>query len=223
MQIFTSSIGKKIVMAVSGLSMVSFACIHLLGNLTIFGGLDGGINAYAHHLHSMPWPIIVAFRAGLLSLFMLHVCFGISLAMDNSSARQAYAVKATRKTTFASETMIWTGLLLLAFIVFHLLHFTFQTVCPATAAKANLIAGMPDVKGMLYAAYKGSVVTLVYVAAMVVLFLHVSHGFQSVFQTLGLNNSKTMPVMLKAGTFVALVFLLGFASIPLTIFSNILK
>jgi len=223
MQIFTSSIGKKIVMAVSGLSMVSFACIHLLGNLTIFGGLDGGINAYAHHLHSMPWPVIVAFRAGLLSLFMLHVCFGISLAMDNSSARQPYAIKAGRKTTFASETMIWTGLLLLTFIVFHLLHFTFQTISPATAAKANLLGVVPDVQGMLYAAFKGSVVTAVYVAALVVLFLHVSHGFQSVFQTLGLNNGKSMPVVLKAGTFVALVFLLGFASIPLTIFSNILK
>ena len=94
MQFLTSSIGRKILMAITGQCMVLFAVIHLLGNTTIFGWLDGGINAYAHHLHSLPLPIIMGFRLGLLALVCVHIWFGIQLTIENRGGRpQQYAVK----------------------------------------------------------------------------------------------------------------------------------
>lgn len=228
MQLFSSSIGRKILMAITGQCMVLFIIIHLIGNSTIFGWLDGGVNAYAHHLHSLPLPIIIGFRLGMLVFACVHIWFGIQLTLENNDCRlQQYAVKATQKTTFASENMIWTGLLLLAFIVYHLLHFTFQITNPETAALKNLVPlhemMVPNVFGMLIAAFQNIFVALIYAGAMVVLFLHLSHGIQSFFQTMGWNNDRTQPCINKAGTLAALVLFLGYAAIPLTVIVRILK
>lgn len=224
MQLFSSSIGRKILMAITGQCMVLFAVIHLLGNSSIFGWLDGGINAYAHHLHSMPAPVIIGFRLGLLVFACVHIWFGIQLTLENSGGRpKAYAVKATQKATFASENMIWTGVLLLAFIVYHLLHFTFQVISPETAARTHEIAGIPNVMGMVVSSFKSFLVSFIYVGAMVTLFLHLSHGIQSFFQTMGWSNDKVQPGLTKMGTLVALVLFLGYVAVPLAIFANILK
>ena len=220
MQLFTSSIGRKILMAITGLFMVLFVIVHLLGNSSVFAG-PGGLNAYAEHLHSMPLPIIAAFRAVMLVVICVHIWFGIQLTIENSGGRpQQYAVKATQKATFASENMIWTGLLLLAFIVYHLLQFTFR-VTPDVAAFAGQVPG--NVFGMVVTSFKNFFVTFIYAAAMVTLFLHLSHGVQSFFQTLGWNNDRVQPGITKAGTLVALILFLGFVAIPLTIFAGILK
>ena len=224
MQLFSSSIGRKILMAITGQCMVLFAVIHLLGNSSIFGWLDGGINAYAHHLHSMPAPVIIGFRLGLLVFACVHIWFGIQLTLENSGGRpRAYAVKATQKATFASENMIWTGVLLLVFIVYHLLHFTFQVISPEVAARTHEIAGIPNVMGMVVSSFKSFLVSLIYVGAMVTLFLHLSHGIQSFFQTMGWSNDKVQPGLTKMGTLVALVLFLGYVAVPLAIFANILK
>ena len=225
MQLFTSSIGRKILMAITGFSMVLFAIIHLLGNSSIFGWLPGGINAYAHHLHSMPAPVIIGFRLGLLVMFCVHIWYGIQLTMENRGGRpQQYAVKATQKATFASENMIWTGLLLLAFVLYHLAHFTFQVISPETAALSHPDAlGNPNVLGMVVAAFQKMFTSLIYVGAMVVLFLHLSHGIQSFFQTMGWSNDCVQPIIVKAGTLVALVLFLGYVAVPLTILMRILK
>ena len=224
MQLLSTSIGRKILMAVTGVCMVLFAIIHLVGNSSIFGWLPGGINAYAHHLHSLPSPIIWAFRLGLLAFASIHIWFGFQLTMENRGGRpKQYAVKATQKATFASENMIWTGLLLLAFILFHLAHFTFQCISPETAALKNLVDGIPNVLGMVVAAFQNVGMSLIYAGAMVVLFLHLTHGIQSFFQTMGWSSDKCQPLIIKAGTIVALVMFLGYAAVPLTILVRILK
>jgi succinate dehydrogenase / fumarate reductase cytochrome b subunit len=206
--------------------MVLFIIIHLIGNSTIMGWLHGGVNAYAHHLHSMPLPIIIGFRLAMLVFVCVHIWYGIQLTLENNQCRlQQYAVKATQKATFASENMIWTGLLILAFIIYHLLQFTFQVTDPATAAATHLdpATGWPNVFGMLISAFQNIFVTLIYAGAMVDLFLHLSHGIQSFFQTMGWSNDRTQPCLTKTGTLAALVLFLGYAAIPLTIIVGILK
>jgi len=221
MEFLSTSIGRKIVMAVTGFSMVLFAIVHLLGNSSIFAGA-GGINAYAQHLHSMPLPIIMGFRLVLLAIVLVHIIFGIQLTIENRSATpQTYAVKATRKTTFASENMIWTGLLLGAFILYHLLHFTMRVTPGLTLT--NDASGHFDVFAMVASSFSSFADTGIYAAAMVVLFLHLFHGIQSFFQTIGLSNDCTQPTIIKVGNLVALVVFLGFVAIPLSIFFGILK
>lgn len=229
MQLLTSSIGRKILMAITGQAMVLFAVVHLLGNSSIFGWLPGGINAYAHHLHSLPAPIIIGFRLGLLAFACVHIWFGIQLTIENRGGRpRQYAVKSVQKATFASENMIWTGLLLVAFILYHLLHFTFQVISPETAALKNMVPGLenqvvPNVLGMVISAFQNMFVTFIYAGAMLVLFLHLSHGIQSFFQTLGWSNDRVQPFITKAGTLVALALFLGYAAVPLTILLRILN
>ena len=224
MQLFTSSIGRKILMAITGQAMVLFAVIHLLGNSSIFGWLPGGINAYAHHLHSMPAPIIIGFRLGLLVFACVHIWFGIQLTIENRGGRpQQYAVKSTQKASFASENMIWTGVLLLAFILYHLAHFTFQIISPETAALTHLSDGVPNVLGMVVSAFQNIGVTLLYAGAMLVLFLHLSHGIQSFFQTMGWSNDRVQPFITKAGTLAALAMFAGYVIIPIFILVRILK
>jgi succinate dehydrogenase / fumarate reductase, cytochrome b subunit len=221
MEFLNTSIGRKIVMAVTGACMVLFTIIHLLGNSSIFVG-PSGINSYAEHLHSMPLPIIMAFRAVMLCLFLVHVLYGIQLTLENSEGRpSAYAVKANRKATFASENMIWTGLLLFVFIVYHLLHFTLR-VTPGLKL-VNDATGHFDVFAMVASSFSTFAGAGLYAAAMVVLFLHLYHGIQSFFQTIGQANDSTLPTIMTAGRFVALVLFLGFASIPLSILFGIIK
>jgi len=228
MQFTSSSIGRKILMAITGQAMVLFAVVHLLGNSSIFGWLTGGINAYAEHLHSLPLPLIIGVRLILLAIVCVHIWFGIQLTIENRGGRpQQYAVKSTQKATFASENMIWTGSLLALFLVYHLAHFTFQVVNPETAALTNLVPlhneMVPDVMGMVVAGFKNIFVSFIYVGAMVALFLHLSHGIQSFFQTMGWSCDKSQPIIIKLGTLVALALFLGYVTIPLTIFAGILK
>jgi succinate dehydrogenase / fumarate reductase cytochrome b subunit len=221
MQLLSSSIGKKIVMAITGLFMILFVVVHLIGNTTIFGWINGGINAYAHHLHAFP-PLVWAFRLFMLAAVFIHIWYGIQLTIENRGGRpRQYAVKATQKATFASENMIWTGLLLLCFIVYHLLHFTMKVV-PGMALVPDA-EGAINVFTMVVSSFQNFFVAFIYVAAMVTLFLHLSHGIQSFFQTMGWSNNRTLPVYVKAGTLVAVVLLLGYVAVPLSIFAGILK
>jgi succinate dehydrogenase / fumarate reductase cytochrome b subunit len=208
-------------MAISGQLMVLFVIVHLIGNTTIFGWINGGINAYAHHLHAFP-PMVWAFRLVMLIFIGTHICYGIMLTIENSGGRpRQYAVKSTQKTTFASETMIWTGLLILAFVVYHLLHFTMKVIPGMTLVTD--VEGAVNVFTMVVSSFQNFFVALIYAAAMVTLFLHLSHGIQSFFQTMGWNNDRVQPVIVKAGTLVALVLFLGYVAIPLSILVGILK
>ena len=221
MQLTTSSIGRKILMAITGQLMILFVLVHLIGNTTIFGWLHGGINAYAEHLHSLP-PLVWAFRLFMLAAVSIHIWYGIQLTLENSGGRpQQYAVKATQKTTFASENMIWSGVLILAFLIYHLLQFTMK-VLPGMTLITDA-AGTVNVFTMVVSAFQNFFTCFIYVGAMVALFLHLTHGIQSSSQTVGCSNDRTLPVIVKAGSLVALALFLGYVAVPLSIYVGILK
>ena len=220
MQILTTSVGRKILMAITGQLMVLFVVVHLLGNSSIFIGPDG-INAYAKHLHDLG-PLVWVFRLVMLSLLTVHIIFGIQLTLENSAATpQAYAVKNQQKATFSSNNMIWTGLLLLAFICYHILQFTAR-VTPDIVKGVDAL-GRYDVFSMVVTSFQKGGIAFIYVASMVVLFLHLNHGIQSFFQTMGWNSDKTLPVISKLGKVVAVIFLVGYSSIPVFILTGILS
>jgi succinate dehydrogenase / fumarate reductase cytochrome b subunit len=219
MRLLSDSIGRKAVVAVTGLCMVLFVVVHLLGNSTIFAGPDG-INAYAEKLHGLG-PFVWAFRLVMLGLLGIHVIFAILLTLENRAANPGkYAVKKMLKANFASETMIWTGLLLLAFLVYHLLQFTAR-VTPDIVL-GNDAKNRVDVFTMVLTSFRITPIALVYVAAMVTLFLHLSHGIQSIFQSIGLNNDKTMPQFSVLGKLLSALFLIGYSAIPVLILAGIL-
>lgn len=221
MQFLSSSIGRKVMMSISGQLMVLFAIVHLIGNTTIFGWINGGINAYAHHLHAFP-PLVWAFRVAMLLFISVHICIGVILTIENSGGRpKQYAVKATQKTSFASENMIWTGALILIFIVGHLLHFTAKVI-PGMTLVADA-EGVVNVYSMILGSFQNILSAVIYIGAVVALFLHLSHGIQSSFQTLGWSDDKKMPVLVSTGTYVAVILLLGYISVPLSILFGILK
>jgi succinate dehydrogenase / fumarate reductase cytochrome b subunit len=203
--------------------MVLFVVVHLIGNTTIFGWIHGGINAYAEHLHTFP-PLVWAFRAAMLAFVCVHIWFGIQLTLENSEGRpQQYAVKAVQKATFASENMIWTGVLILVFIIYHLLHFTIRANVAPGMALVTDANGAINVFTMVVSSFQNFFVSLIYAVAMVTLFLHLSHGIQSFFQTLGWSSDSTQPCIAKAGTLTSLILFLGYIAIPLTILIGILK
>jgi succinate dehydrogenase / fumarate reductase, cytochrome b subunit len=220
MRLFSDSIGRKAVMAVTGLLMVLFVVGHLLGNLTIFAGQDG-INAYAAKLHDLA-PVVWGTRLVMAVSVMLHLILGIQTTVENSAAKpEKYAVSNLLRTTFAGRTMIWTGVLIGAFVVYHLLQFTFH-VTP------DVVVGFDrsdrfDVFTMVVTSFERAAIALIYVAAILSLFLHLSHGIQSAFQTLGLSNAFLLPKYGVGGKVLSGIFLVGFASIPVVILFGILK
>jgi succinate dehydrogenase / fumarate reductase cytochrome b subunit len=220
MRLLSDSIGRKVVMAVTGLLMVLFVIGHLLGNLSIF--VDGGINAYAEKLHSMP-AVVWGTRVVMLTAVLFHLVISIKLTMENSEANPTkYAVNRDMKKTFASKSMIYTGLILGAFIVYHLFHFTVRA--PITGAVVGTDAlGRFDVFTMVVTAFGRAFTVLVYLVAMISLFLHLSHGVQSTFQSLGLNNDKTQPGFIVFGKGLSTAFLIGYGAIPVAALVGILS
>ncbi len=219
MRLFSDSIGRKAVMAITGLLMILFVVGHLLGNLTIFAG-PNGINAYAAKLHEIA-PVVWGTRIVMAVSVLLHLILSIQITLENSAAKpDRYAVQKTLRASFAGKTMIWTGVIIAAFVGYHLLQFTFR-ITP------NLVLGEDaqsrfDVYTMVVSSLQGTLTALVYVVAMVSLFLHLSHGIQSAFQTLGLSNGKLLPRWGVLGMVVSGIFLVGFGSIPAVILAGIL-
>ncbi len=216
-----NTVGKKIIMAITGQMLVLFIVIHMIGNSAIY---VGGLNAYADRVHALPLLVWI-FRLVMLMIFSLHIMIGIELYLENRKAKpEGYAVKQDLRATFASKNMLWTGLLTGAFLVYHLLHFTFQVINPEIAAlRIHDAAGRPDVSGMVLQSFQNPAVSSVYIFAVIMLSLHLSHGIQSSFQTLGISNERTLPGIIKTGSVAALVLFLGYVSIPLLIFIGVMK
>jgi succinate dehydrogenase / fumarate reductase, cytochrome b subunit len=218
---YKTSLGKKYIMAITGFTMVGFVIVHMLGNLSIYLGSDA-LNLYAAKLHEVA-PLLWSFRAVMLTAILLHICTGVTLYLDNRKARPVgYVRKNNLKTSFPAETMIWSGLLLGAFVIYHLLHFTVRITNPDISFFIDQ-AGRPDVFRMALLSFKQTGISAAYVMAMGILLLHLYHGIQSFFQSLGLNNQQSLPVIEKCGRIVAFVLLFGFASIPVTILIGILN
>lgn len=216
MRLFSDSIGRKAVMAVTGLLLVVFLIGHLLGNLTIFRGADG-INAYAEGLHKLT-PVVWGNRIVMGLAIVLHVILAITVTLENWAAKpDKYAVSRSLRATFAGKNMIWTGVAIGAFAVYHLLQFTIRAAPPPD------FVGRPDVFAMVLSALTLAPITLVYVVAMVAVFFHLTHGIQSLFQTSGFSNAVMLPRYGIVGKLLSAVFLLGFGSIPVVILLQILK
>lgn len=213
-----SSIGKKIVVALTGAAMVLFVIGHLLGNTTIFLGPDL-INEYAMHLRDLG-PLLWVIRLGLLAIVGLHIFFTMLLWKENQAARpQKYAVSAPMKTTVFARTMRLSGLIVLAFIVFHLAHFTLHLVQPQNAVFKTVLDGreVNDVYKMVVLGFRNPLVSGFYIFALALVASHLSHGIGSLFQTLGLNNNTTRPALEIGAKILAWALFAGYAAIPISI------
>lgn len=209
-----STIGKKVVMAVTGLIGIGFVIGHLAGNLLVFRGA-AAMNEYAAFLKDLGGLLWLA-RAVLLGAVILHVTAAVQLTRLGRAARpNGYERREPQVSTFAARTIRWGGLLLLLFIVFHLLHFTIGSVHPSFSHT--------DVYGNIVAGFRNPLVVLFYVAAMVALGLHLYHGAWSSMRTLGLNKPKPDPLRRHLPTILATLLVLGFISIPLAVLFGMLR
>lgn len=208
-------------MALTGLLLVGFLLIHATGNATIW---FGWLNAYAAHLHALP-PVVWAFRVGLAVLLGLHVWQGVTLSLENSAAKgAAYAVKSYRRATVASRWMIWSGLVIAAFLVYHLLHLTLQLVHPDLAAAAHPDAqGRPDVHRMVVGGFRDAATTAVYAVGLLALGLHLVHGVASSAQTFGLNGPRSFPWLERIGVALGLVLAAAFLAVPASILAGLVR
>ena len=208
-------------MAFTGQVLLLFLLVHAAGNATFWAGL---INAYAAHLHALP-PAVWAFRLVLFPLLALHVWQGVALTLENRAAGGGgYAVAARRRSTVASRTMIWTGLAVAGFLVYHLLHLTVQALHPEAAAAAHADPrGRPDVHGMLVAGLRDAVTASVYAGGMLALGLHLFHGIASSVQTFGLNGPRSFPWLERAGAALALLLAAAFIAIPAGVLAGLVR
>lgn len=216
-----SSIGKKIVMAVSGVVLVLFLIGHLLGNLLIFRGPEA-INAYALKLRKLDWLLWMA-RGGLLAALVAHTVTSIQLAIENRRARPVgYAVYRPGATNWVRRTMVLSGVLVLVYVGYHLLHFTFHAVhhelMPAHHAGAE-----HNVHLMMVRSFQQPLIAIAYILGVAVVCLHVSHGAGSTVQTLGMNSERTLPLVTWAGRLLALGLFLGYSAIPLAVWMGIVR
>lgn len=202
-----SSVGKKLVMGLTGLLLVGFLFTHLKGNLTLVEDPSGAhFDAYVVFLKSFG-PLLLAAEVALALLFCAHIYLALRLTQENWQARkQRYIVRSSRgASSIGSVSMFYSGALLLGFLIKHLLDFRF----------AGDFLESPAAK--VYATLRSPGNAAVYVLASLVVGLHLSHGFRSAFQSLGLNHPGWNPWIEKLGKLVALVLALGFALIPLYI------
>ncbi len=235
---FGSSIGRKLTVAITGILLILFLIGHVLGNLQIFGP-PKMINAYAYHLVELG-PLLWVIRAGLLAIFIIHVVFTILLVMENRKARGAenYEHRKPIKSTWASRTMIASGLILIAFVIFHIGHFTTKTWFPYYKGDDFKVSmseiGKPHLEGedhghkpvdvylMMIEGFKNPFISIFYIVAMAILFTHLSHGVRSVFQTLGWVTPQTGGVIKTAGYAFSILLFLGFSSIPVAVMTGLI-
>ncbi len=200
------SIGKKFIMAVTGLFLILFLFEHIVGNYFLFGGAKS-FNDYVELLESFGW-ITRVLEVVLGLFFIFHIYYGIRLWLENRKAKpEKYAVNATAEnTSFTSRNAIYLGVLLLIFLLIHLVNFwyTFKT--------AGEDASLYQIVVQLFA---NPYYSVFYIFTFIILGLHVNHGFQSAFQTLGWNHPKYFPFVKKLGALIAIVFTVGFAIIPI--------
>lgn len=212
---FTSSVGKKFLVAITGVALILFLIGHLLGNLTIFAGQDA-INTYAVKLRELG-PLLWAARIGLLVAVAIHIWTTVQLTLENRKARPVgYAVRTHVQSTLFARTMRVSGVVILAFVIFHLAHFTWFWVHPEWR-NLHDPQGRHDVYSMVILGFSNPVVSAFYALALGLLCFHLSHGIASVFQTLGWSNQTTRPLFEKGGLLFSWALFAGYVSIPLAV------
>jgi succinate dehydrogenase / fumarate reductase cytochrome b subunit len=233
-----SSVGAKVVTGLTGAGLVLFVIFHLIGNLKVFQGPDS-FNAYAYFLKHDVGVLLWIARVGLLATFVLHVALAVRLKLRSVAARPVgYAYPGSVQATVASRTMIWTGIVVGLFVLFHLAHYTFGWVSHAQVP--NRLTGQMEsvnyldltdpkdplrhnVYEMTVAGFRNPFLAVLYLAAQVVLFVHLRHGIPSVFQTLGLKNARFRGPIDVLGLVVALAILAGNSAIVLAVQFRLVK
>jgi succinate dehydrogenase / fumarate reductase cytochrome b subunit len=206
-------IGKKVAMALSGVVLFGYVVIHMAGNLQIFMGRER-INAYAHTLHESTALLWTA-RVVLLLAVGVHFYTGLSLAMISRAARPArYQVKGQRHPNLAARTMVLSGLVLAAFIVFHILHLTTGTIRPAPFVELNPYDNM--VQG-----FRQPAVALFYVISVCLLGAHLYHGAWSMFQSVGINHPRYTPGLRRFAAVMAFLLAIGFSTVPIAVLTGL--
>lgn len=226
-KLFHSSLGKKYVMALTGLALFGFVIGHLIGNLQVFGPPEL-INGYAHFLKSKPLLLWGA-RLGLLVMVGLHIFTAFRITAENRAARPVgYAVQKDHGATLAARTMIYSGLVILAFIIYHLAHFTVLISGVngvGDFSKLHTVLNgetVPDVYGMMILGFQVGWVALFYLVAQALLFMHLSHGLASMFQSLGFRNHVWWPRIGIAVKAISVAVFIGYAAIPAAIYMRVI-
>jgi succinate dehydrogenase / fumarate reductase, cytochrome b subunit len=219
---YRSSVGKKMIVALTGVILIVFVVGHLLGNLQIFLGPDW-INGYSQHLRDLG-PLLWAVRFFLLATVIIHIYVTIRLAIENRRARPAdYIDRHYVKADFASRHMVMSGLIVFAFIVYHLAHFTVRVTDPRFGLLKADPLGHYDVYSMMVYGFQSYYVSAFYVLGLFLLALHLSHGSSSFFQSLGLNDKKLIPRLALGGRIFAWLLFIGYTSIPVAILLGLIK
>ncbi|MGC2660490.1 MAG: succinate dehydrogenase cytochrome b subunit [Bryobacteraceae bacterium] len=214
-RLWDSTNGKKIVMAITGAIMFLFVVGHLVGNLQVYEGPDT-FNAYSRLLRVEPL-LLWAVRLTLLAAVVLHVVATIQLALRKNRARPVgYAKKESIGSTYASRTMYWSGPIILAFVIYHILHLTLGVVQPQAFHEG-------DAYGNLVAGFQVPYISAWYIFSMILLGMHLRHGVWSMFQSVGFNHPRHTPILKKAAFLFAWTITLGFISIPVSVLAGWVK
>jgi succinate dehydrogenase / fumarate reductase cytochrome b subunit len=220
--LYHSSVGKKMIVAATGVILILFVIGHLLGNLQIFLGPDW-INGYSQHLRDLG-PLLWLMRVSLLVTVIVHIYVTIRLAIDNRRARpEPYIDKAYVKATFASRHMVLSGLIVLLFIIYHLAHFSVRVTDPRFALLKADPLGHYDVYSMMVYGFQNIYVSAFYVLGLFLLALHLSHGSSSFLQSLGFNNQKLTPRLAIGGRIFAWLLFAGYISIPVAVLLGLVR
>jgi succinate dehydrogenase / fumarate reductase cytochrome b subunit len=219
-RLYHSTLGKKILVAITGAGLFLFVVGHMLGNLQFFLGPEV-INRYGNFLQTSPeilWPV----RTGLLAFVIVHIWATILLTVENREARdQAYEVKKVVAASLASRTMIWSGLIVAAFVGYHLAHFTLMITHPEYRHLER--NGVHDVYGMMVLGFSNCWISGFYLLGVGLLCMHLSHGVGAMFQSLGLKNEVYAVRIDASAKIVAVVLFLGYASIPISVLAGAVK
>ena len=215
-----SSVGRKFLVALTGLGLFLFVIVHMLGNLQIFLGPDP-INHYAEFLKSKP-ALLWGTRIGLLLLVFIHITLGVLLALENRRARPVrYSIGKPAASSLASRTILISGLLIFSFVVYHLLQFTMGTTNPEYLELRDA-HGRHDVYSMMVRGFSHPWVAVFYVLSMALLCLHLSHGVSSTFQSLGIRK-RTWTLVDRFAKTAAILIFIGNTSIPLAVLSGMIR
>lgn len=213
-----SSVGTKFLMAASGVLLLGFVIAHMLGNLQIFLGAEA-LDTYAQKIQDLGALLWVA-RLGLLTLLIVHVISAVKLTRQNAAARPVpYAVHRPFQSTYASRTMLMSGVIVLAFVIYHLLHFTFGSVDAESYKLAHSGEGL-HVHAMVVHAFRQPLVAISYMIANALLALHIAHGVGSLFQSMGWNNARRRCCTALIGRSVGALIFVGNVSMPLAVLAG---
>lgn len=216
-----SSIGRKILVAVTGLGMVGFLIGHMIGNLRAYEGADA-VNEYAELLRFEP-TLLWAFRLGLLAFVVIHVVLTIQLRRENRLARPSrYAVSATVEASAASKVMLYGGIAIFLYVVYHILHLTVRSVHPELVGNTYTTGGHAhvDVYRNVVESFQSPIISGVYILAQVALFFHLQHGILSAARTLGVSHPRYVRWARNGGRALSAIIVLGFLAVPIGVLAG---